>query len=143
MNDKSNGGLQLPTSILDLSTIVMFMFILVAVALASVAQNEFQTVLNLYKARQDQHANQGEGPLPLSLSIKVATKGESGFIFESKKIGKKEFDNIDDALAELKRIRPEELLVRVDQEIAFKFPQAVMISADEMGIQLGFAYTRE
>ncbi len=123
---------------IDLLMLLLLMYILITTALITSLKNEYETRINLLK-KQSEKVNDSFGPQTPVISIGM-NKNKYFFVLELPKIGKKSFRNISDILNEIRRIHPQNLILRVDKEAPFKLPQEILIEARKLNINLGFAY---
>lgn len=138
---KKRDSFELPVAFLDLSTIIMFTFILITVSLAMAARQEYQTQVDLLTRQTTQGV--GAGTETVSLAITDGKQGGYTFTLESRANGTQKIMDINRVIAELKSLSPPSLLLRIDQDTEFKYPQQIMIAAYEQGIQIGFAFLGE
>ncbi|WP_161939490.1 hypothetical protein [Thermosulfurimonas dismutans] len=134
-------SLKFDASWIDLVTIILLVYMFMTVALATAIREEIQTQVNLLK-KKAQTNSQAFGPETPKLSI--VPDGQKGyrFVLESQKLGKLEFSSVKGVVAELERLRPQALVLRVDQNTPFRYPQEIMIAAKDLGIRLGLAYIK-
>lgn len=141
MVSKKLESLKFDASWIDLVTIILLVYMFMTVALASAIREELQTQVNLLK-KKTQTNSQAFGPETPKLSI--VPDGQKGyrFVLESQKLGKLKFSSVKEVVTELERLRPQALILRVDQNTPFKYPQEIMIEAKNLGIRLGLAYIK-
>ena len=131
-------GLKFDSYWIDLLMILLLIYIQIAVVLIPSLKNEYETKINLLKKHnKEAHDSFGTDTPIISIGF-IGTRYI--FYYESKKTGIKKFNNIKELISEITRLHPQNLILRVDKEAAFKYPQEILIAARKLNIELGFAY---
>ena len=136
-----NDKFEIPISFLDLSTVIMFTFILITIALSAAERSEYQTKVDLLTNQTTQGS--GMGTATMTLTIDEAPDGQCSFVLESKKHGTRKLTSTEEVVKILHLLSPPQLILRIDEETAFKFPQEIIIAANDLGIKIGFAFLQK
>lgn len=134
-------SLKFDASWIDLVTIILLVYMFMTVALASAIREELQIQVNLLK-KKTQTSSEAFGPETPKLSIVPDGQKGYSFVLESQKLGKLKISSVKGVITELERLRPQALILRVDKNTPFRYPQEIMIEAQNLGIRLGFAYIK-
>lgn len=127
----------------DFTFILVITILLICGLLARSITEEYATKINMYERKMTGQQSEKNGIDTPVLTVGVTDGGGQIFVLSSKAIGRREFESVSDVKSALNTYSFALLKLKIDRAIPTGITQALLMDAQEMGIQATLSVKRK